>query len=76
MTPFICPVCNGKGLVPNGFYRAVGSNTWSATSIDPEKCRSCWGSGIVWAGKKEEFPNELVEKLSDAYLNTSKKESE
>ena len=45
--PFICPVCNGNGLVPNGFYNQVGGE-WSTTSVTPEQCRSCQGTGIVW----------------------------
>lgn len=45
-----CPVCNGNGLVPNGFYRQT-SGLWSSTSTKPETCKSCNGSGVVW--KKE-----------------------
>ena len=45
--PFKCPVCRGNGLVPNGFYRQV-SGDWLAASLEPDKCRSCNGSGIVW----------------------------
>ena len=41
--PYKCPVCNGTGQVPAGFYD-------TETSINPqaEKCRSCEGTGIVW----------------------------
>jgi len=42
-----CPVCNGNGLVDNGFYRQT-SGTWASTDTAPEKCRSCNGQGIVW----------------------------
>ena len=45
--PYRCPICNGKGIVPNGFYLGVAS-TWSGTSVAPETCRACGGSGIVW----------------------------
>ena len=45
--PYRCPVCNGNGNVPNGFYNQV-SGHWSVTDITPEKCRSCNGTGIVW----------------------------
>jgi len=45
--PYCCPVCGGNGLVPNGFYRQVGGK-WMSTSLEPEKCRSCNGTGIVW----------------------------
>jgi hypothetical protein len=42
-----CPVCGGNGLVPNGFYNTV-TGIWSTTSITPEVCRSCNGTGIVF----------------------------
>jgi len=45
--PYICPVCGGNGLVANGFYNQIGGE-WSTTSITPEQCRSCNGTGIVW----------------------------
>ena len=45
--PYVCPVCNGNGLVPNGFYEQT-SGYWSTTSITPVMCRSCNGTGIVW----------------------------
>lgn len=47
--PYICPVCNGRGHVPNGFYSVVGGTGWTTSSITPEICRSCNGTGIVWA---------------------------
>ena len=46
-TPFTCPVCNGNGLVPNGFYIQT-SGHWGTTDITPEKCQSCNGTGVVW----------------------------
>ena len=47
LAPHRCPVCNGNGLVPNGFYMQT-SGYWSTSSITPETCRSCSGTGIVW----------------------------
>jgi len=47
LAPHCCPVCNGNGLVPNGFYMQT-SGHWSTSSITPETCRSCNGTGIVW----------------------------
>lgn len=46
-SPFRCPVCNGKGVVPNGFYTSVGGS-WQSTSLSPEKCRTCNGTGVIW----------------------------
>lgn len=45
--PYRCPVCNGNGIVPCGFYSQT-SGVWSTTSVMPETCRSCNGTGIVW----------------------------
>lgn len=45
--PHICPVCSGKGIVPNGFYSST-RNIWIITTTVPEKCRSCDGTGVVW----------------------------
>lgn len=41
-----CPVCCGKGVVPNGFYRSVGDTIISSTTA-PEICRSCGGKGYI-----------------------------
>ena len=46
-TPFVCPVCVGNGLVPNGFYNQTGG-TWVSTSGENIECNSCQGTGIVW----------------------------
>lgn len=45
--PHVCPVCNGNGKVPNGFYNQT-SGYVSSTSTTPETCQSCHGTGIVW----------------------------
>lgn len=46
--PWVCPVCQGKGIVPQGFYHTLGE-TWGSTSTAPEQCRACNGSGVVRA---------------------------
>lgn len=47
MSVEICPVCGGKGLVPVGFYTAIGTPYYSTTSTSPETCRSCGGKGYI-----------------------------
>lgn len=41
-----CPVCGGNGLVTNGFYNQT-SGYWSTSSISPETCRTCNGTGVI-----------------------------
>ena len=40
-----CPVCEGKGVVPNGFYQTYPLG--STTGKFDELCRSCGGTGII-----------------------------
>jgi len=47
-----CPVCNGNGLVSNGFYNQT-SGLWSSSGTAFEKCRSCDGQGFVTLRRKE-----------------------
>ena len=41
-----CPICNGNGLVSNGFYNQT-SGTWSSSSTAFEQCKSCNGQGVI-----------------------------
>ena len=47
LTPFICPVCGGNGIVQNGFYDTV-TGTGATSDATPEQCRSCNGTGVIW----------------------------
>lgn len=47
LLPRTCPVCFGRGTVPNGFYSGCGMWIYSSDAA-LERCRSCWGRGIVW----------------------------
>lgn len=44
VAPVKCPVCEGRGNVPAGFY----SRSEGITTITNEVCRTCNGSGIIY----------------------------
>ena len=41
-----CPVCYGRGFVPEGFYNSTGL-TWVSNGTGTETCRSCGGKGYI-----------------------------
>lgn len=44
--PYCCPVCEGKGVLPCGFYNP---NMMGITyNTNPEICKSCNGTGVIW----------------------------
>jgi hypothetical protein len=43
MQPYKCPVCDGTGKVPAGFY----NEGYGSTNACPEQCQTCKGIGIV-----------------------------
>jgi hypothetical protein len=43
-----CQVCNGTGLIPNGFSTQTIC-CWNTLSLIAEMCMSCKGTGIVWS---------------------------
>ena len=47
MKPYKCPVCEGRGMVPGGFYDILPNNT-TLSYPAPVSCRSCGGTGILW----------------------------
>lgn len=49
MNPYKCPVCFGTG-------RTYDHNQY-ATAINIITCHACGGSGIVWDGIREEYPD-------------------
>lgn len=51
-TPHRCPVCLGTTNVPGGFYNCCPGGTPTSTNT-MEKCRACYGSGIVWEPDQE-----------------------
>lgn len=52
MTPYTCPVCQGRGTMPSSFYTPPmpGVHVEITTSGGPvmEKCRAC-DNGVVWS---------------------------
>ena len=40
-----CPVCDGTGIVPGGFY--ISTSGFSTTGTNQETCRSCDGKGFI-----------------------------
>ncbi len=43
-----CPVCNGRGWMPNGFYTVPpGINHFCDRNTGTETCRSCNGQGVI-----------------------------
>lgn len=59
----MCPICQGRGFVPEGFYRTT-SGSWSSTSTLTEICRTCKGSGVY-----ESQHTNLVKAIQDLNLN-------
>ena len=48
----ICPVCNGTGEVPVGFYQN-GIQGGGCTGM--QSCRSCAGMGYVYVPEEDEY---------------------
>lgn len=43
----LCPVCEGCGIVPNGFYLYPKGQQFNSSSAASETCRSCHKTGMV-----------------------------
>ena len=41
-----CPVCKGRGVVPQNFYSPYPMGVAAHTA--PDQCRTCKGKGILW----------------------------
>lgn len=41
-----CPICEGHGIVPGGFYQAVADAEMVSTNAT-EQCKNCNGLGVV-----------------------------
>lgn len=40
-----CPVCEGRGLLPHGFY--IPNEQFTSSNTTPEICKTCGGKGII-----------------------------
>lgn len=73
MIPHRCPVCDGCGLVPQGFYTAVGQPYFNSTSIMPETCRACGGAGVYWETGSQDRLEKAISMLQAMFLKLDKK---
>ena len=53
-----CPACHGRGILPQGFNSFPAGQPFSAASLNPDKCRTCNGGGLV---RYTEVPDRRVE---------------
>lgn len=70
-TAQLCPVCNGKGIVPGGFYTFVETEPPAPISGLPETCRSCEGKGYLTI---EQDSDELITCTINTCANCSNRE--
>ncbi len=56
--PHRCPVCEGRGVVRSGFYNT--NPYYASSSISDEKCRTCFGTGILWEFEPISIQSTLV----------------
>ena len=60
MTPHKCPVCEGRGNVPSGFYDSptmIHEYPPTSTVSTTETCKSCNGQGILWDSNSSPTPD-------------------
>lgn len=63
MKPYKCPVCDGRGVVPGGFYLSVGQSWTSNRSV--ETCRSCQGTGLIWGADDVQYRSGIDDLIDD-----------
>ena len=51
MRPYVCPVCEGRGTVPEGFYDGPFQEREGQ-----EKCKSCDGTGVIMTEPPVVYP--------------------
>lgn len=45
----VCPVCQGHGVVPHGFFTVPAGQSFTSSSTGPDRCKACHGQGMVVA---------------------------
>lgn len=68
--PHKCPVCDGIGGVPVGYYNRHPHCDWYSTSTGLESCRTCDGFGIVWEPTNFCKPEDFQDKPCTEQTNT------
>ena len=74
MKPYCCPVCNGRGTVPCGFYQT--SKFYSVSESSDEMCKSCKGTGVLWLEDEKLNSNDVKEIIEKYQPKTLKKHFE
>lgn len=68
--PYKCPVCDGIGQLPIGFYNPY--STGSTASAIQETCKTCSGQGIIWSRDYcEEITPEDEKKFYDKAMSVT-----
>lgn len=61
MNPKLCPVCAGRGTVPEDLYSAKLPEDWEPGELPPiredcpeTECQTCEGIGVIWPPKSDD----------------------
>lgn len=46
--PYRCPICDGRGQVPPGFYDILPGVSTGEVHLGIDQCRTCKGAGVIW----------------------------
>lgn len=42
-----CPVCDGRGIVPQGFHSYPAGQIFTSGHTGPDRCQRCAGTGTI-----------------------------
>jgi len=60
--PYRCPICDGHGIVPGGFYETIPGCTGISSSAS-EPCRQCI-NGIIYVPECETDNGNIIGKIN------------